>query len=246
MYDFSGKIVAVTGAAQGLGAAMVQRFLQDGAEGVAMLDLNQEGVKTTATRLDTTGTRTMSVVCNVADHQSVEEAFNQIIARFGRVDILINNAGITRDSMSHKMSVEQFDPVVQVSLNGTFYCVQQVLAGMREREWGRIISLSSLAADGNIGQANYSAAKAGIIGMTKTLSLELAQNHITVNCIAPGLINTDIIKSVPEKQMEIFLKSIPMHRVGEPDEVANLVAFLASDEAAYITGQCIKITGGLR
>lgn len=245
MYDFSGKIVAITGAAQGLGAAMAQRFLEDGAEGVALLDLNQEGLKATANRLDPAGTRTMTVLCNVADHRSVEEAFSQIIARFGRVDILINNAGITRDSMSHKMTVEQFDPVVQVSLNGAFYCAQQVIGGMRERGWGRIISLSSLAARGNVGQANYSAAKAGIIGMTKTLAMELASNHVTVNCIAPGLINTEIIKSVPEKQMEVFLKGIPMHRVGEPEEVASLAAFLASDEAAYITGQCIKITGGL-
>lgn len=246
MYDFNGKIVAVTGAAQGLGAAMVQRFLQEGAAGVALLDLNQEGLKATAARLDPAGTRTITVLCNVADHRSVEEAFSQISARFSRVDILINNAGITRDSMSHKMMVEQFDPVVQVSLNGAFYCVQQVIGGMRERGWGRVISLSSLAADGNIGQVNYSAAKAGVIGMTKTLALELASHNITVNCIAPGLINTDIIKSVPEKQMEVFLKNIPMHRVGEPEEVANLAVFLASDEAAYITGQCIKITGGLR
>lgn len=246
MYDFNEKIVAVTGAAQGLGAAMVQRFLQDGAAGVALLDLNQEGLKATAARLDPAGTHTITVLCNVADHHSVEEAFSQISARFGRVDILINNAGITRDSMSHKMTVEQFDPVVQVSLNGAFYCVQQVIGGMRERGWGRIISLSSLAADGNIGQVNYSAAKAGVIGMTKTFALELASHNITVNCIAPGLINTDIINSVPEKQMEVFLKNIPMHRVGEPDEVANLAVFLASDEAAYITGQCIKITGGLR
>lgn len=246
MYDFNGKIVAVTGAAQGLGAAMVQRFLQEGAAGVALLDLNQEGLKATVARLDPDGTRTITVLCNVADHRSVEEAFSQISARFGRVDILINNAGITRDSMSHKMMVEQFDPVVQVSLNGAFYCVQQVIDGMRERGWGRIISLSSLAADGNIGQVNYSAAKAGIIGMTKTLALELASHNITVNCIAPGLINTDIIKSVPEKQIEVFLKNIPMHRVGEPEEVANLAVFLASGEAAYITGQCIKITGGLR
>jgi NAD(P)-dependent dehydrogenase (short-subunit alcohol dehydrogenase family) len=246
MHEFNGKIVAVTGAAQGLGAAMAQRFLQDGAEGVALLDLNREGLQATVTRLDPAGTRTIAVLCNVADHRSVEEAFAQIGERFGRVDILINNAGITRDSMSHKMTVEQFDPVVQVSLNGAFYCAQQVIGPMRERGWGRIISLSSLAAGGNIGQANYSAAKAGIIGMTKTLALELAPNYITVNCIAPGLIKTEIIQSVPEKQMEAFLRSIPMHRVGEPEEVANLAAFLASDEAAYITGQCIKITGGLR
>ena len=246
MYDFNGKFVAVTGAAQGLGAAMAERFLQDGAAGVALLDMNEAGLKVTAARIDPAGTLILPVGCNVADHRSVEEAFGKIAARFGRIDILVNNAGITRDAMAHKMTAEQFDPVVQVSLYGAFYCVQQVIGGMRERGWGRIISLSSLAAGGNIGQANYSAAKAGIIGLTRTLALELAASNITVNCIAPGLINTDIIKSVPEKQMEVFLKNIPMHRVGEPAEVANLAAFLASDEAAYITGQCIKITGGLQ
>ena len=245
MYDFSGKIAVVTGAAQGLGAAMAQRFLQDGAEGVALLDLKQEALAATAARLDPVGKRTLAVLCNVAEPQSVEAAFARIGERFGRVDILINNAGITRDALAAKMTAAQFDPVVQVSLNGAFYCVQQVIGGMRERGWGRIISLSSLAARGNVGQANYAAAKAGIIGLTKTLAFELAQYNITVNCIAPGMINTDIIKTVPEKQMEVFLKNIPMHRVGEPEEVASLAAFLASDEAAYISGQCIKITGGL-
>ena len=246
MYSFKEKIVVVTGAAQGLGAAMAKRFLENGAAGVALLDLNSETLKATTTQLDPDGTRTLAVTCNVAEPQSVEEAFKQVMDRFGRVDILINNAGITRDILAHKMTVEQFDPVVQVSLNGAFYCVQQVINGMKEREWGRIISLSSLAARGNVGQSNYSAAKAGIIGLTKTLALELASKNITVNCIAPGLINTDIIKTVPDKQMEVFLKTIPMHRLGEPEEVANLAAYLASDEAAYISGQCIKIAGGLQ
>ncbi|MTI56582.1 3-oxoacyl-ACP reductase FabG [Geosporobacter ferrireducens] len=246
MYSFKEKIVVVTGAAQGLGAAMAKRFLEDGAAGVALLDMNSETLKATTTQLDPDGTRTLAMTCNVAESQSVEEAFKQVMDRFEKVDILINNAGITRDTLAHKMTVEQFDSVVQVSLNGAFYCVQQVINGMKEREWGRIISLSSLAARGNVGQSNYSAAKAGIIGLTKTLALELASKNITVNCIAPGLINTDIIKTVPDKQMEVFLKTIPMHRLGEPEEVANLAAYLASDEAAYISGQCIKIAGGLQ
>lgn len=245
MHDFGNRIVAVTGAAQGLGAAMAERFLRDGAKGVALLDLNQKTLEETTRRLDPDGVRTLAVACNVSNIDSVREAFGQIRERFGRVDILINNAGITRDALAHKMTAEQFDMVVQVSLNGAFYCVQQVLGGMREQGWGRIISLSSLAYRGNVGQANYSAAKAGIIGLTKTLALELASKNITVNCIAPGMINTDIIKTVPEKQMEGFLKTIPMHRVGEPEEVAALAAFLAGEEAAYISGQCIEITGAL-
>lgn len=246
MYDFSGKIAVITGAAKGLGAAMAQRFLEDGAQGVAMLDLTQDALTATAARLDPTGTRTQTVICNVADYQSVEAAFVEILARFGRVDILVNNAGITRDCLAAKMTAEQFDPVVQVSLNGAFYCARQVMGGMRERGWGRIISLSSIAHHGNVGQVNYSAAKAGIVGLTKTLSNELVSKNITVNCIAPGIINTDIIKTVPEKQMEAFLQMIPMHRFGEPEEVAGLAAFLASDEAAYISGQCIEINGGWR
>jgi len=246
MYDFSGKIAVITGAAKGLGAAMAQRFLEDGAQGVAMLDLTQDALTATAARLDPTGTRIQTVICNVADYQSVEAAFVEILARFGRVDILVNNAGITRDCLAAKMTAEQFDPVVQVSLNGAFYCARQVMGGMRERGWGRIISLSSIARHGNVGQVNYSAAKAGIVGLTKTLSNELVSKNITVNCIAPGIINTDIIKTVPEKQMEAFLQMIPMHRFGEPEEVAGLAAFLASDEAAYISGQCIEINGGWR
>lgn len=244
MYDFSEKIVVVTGAAQGLGAAITKRFLQDNAKAVAMLDLNRESLTAAAAQLDPDGGRTLPIVCNVADRCSVEQAFQTIAQRLGPADILVNNAGITRDALAHKMSAEQFDPVVQVSLYGAFYCIQQVIGGMRERGFGRIISMSSLASRGNVGQINYSAAKAGIIGMTKTLSMELGPKNITVNCVAPGMINTDIIKTVPEKTMAALVSSIPMRRIGEPEEVANLVAFLASDQAGYISGQCIKITGG--
>ena len=211
---------------------------------MALLDLNREQLEWTAGRMDPEGARTMTVLCNVADRYSVEQAFQKIIERFGRVDILVNNAGITRDALAHKMTADQFDATVQVSLYGAFYCVQQVIGGMRERGWGRIISMSSLAYRGNIGQLNYSAAKAGLIGMTKTLSMELGPKNITVNCVAPGMINTDIIKTVPEKTMQSIISSIPMRRVGEPEEVADLVTFLASDQASYISGQCIKITGG--
>jgi len=245
MYDFSQRIVAITGAAQGLGFAMAERFLQDGAPGVALLDVKEDALAQTKEQLDPSGARTCAVLCDVSNPDSVEQAFSQIFAHFGRVDILVNNAGITRDAFAAKMTVAQFDTVVQISLNGAFYCARQVIPGMREREWGRIISLSSMAAYGNIGQTNYSAAKAGVIGLTKTLSEELAPKHITVNCIAPGLINTDIIKTIPEKQMEGFVKNIPAGRIGEPEEVASLTAFLASEESAYISGQCIKISGGL-
>lgn len=243
MYDFSQKIVVITGAAQGIGAAMAERFLKDGAKGVALLDFNAEKLKETVARLDMEQSRTMAVTCDVSDPADVREAFGKVIARFGAVDILINNAGITRDAMSYKMTEEQFDTVLKVSLYGAFYCVQQVVNSMKERGYGRIISMSSIANRGNVGQTNYSSAKAGIVGMTKTLAMELSAKGITVNCIAPGMIHTDIIKTVPEKIQEQMKAQIPMHRFGKPEEVANLAAFLASDEAAYISGQCINING---
>ena len=246
MYDFSGKIIVITGAAQGLGYAMAERFLAGSAEGVALIDIQKDVLNNARAKLDPAGERTLPVICNVGGYSSVEEAFTKIQDHFGRVDILINNAGVTRDAIAGKMTPEQFDIAVQVSLNGAFYCARQVIAGMRERGWGRIISVSSMAAEGNVGQANYGAAKAGVIGLTNTLSDELASKGITVNSIAPGLINTDIIQTIPEPVMEKLINKIPARRIGQPDEVADLVAFLASEEAAYISGQNIKISGGLR
>ena len=244
MYDFSGKIAVVTGAAQGLGEAIAKRFLNDGIPGVALLDLNEEVLAATAVRLNPEGNRVLPVACDVSDPDSVAQAFQAVERRFGTVDILVNNAGITRDAMSYKMTSSQFDAAVKVSLYGSFYCVQQVVNGMRKRGYGRIVSMSSLASRGNVGQLNYASAKAGIIAMTQTLSMELGRYNITANCVAPGMINTDIIKTVPEKNMNAILSNIPMRRVGEPEEVASLVAFLASDEASYISGQCVRITGG--
>ena len=244
MYDFSGKIAVVTGAAQGLGEAIAKRFLNDGIPGVALLDLNEEVLAATAVRLNPEGNRVLPVACDVSDPDSVAQAFQAVERRFGTVDILVNNAGITRDAMSYKMTASQFDAAVKVSLYGSFYCVQQVVNGMRKRGYGRIVSMSSLASRGNVGQLNYASAKAGIIAMTQTLSMELGRYNITANCVAPGMINTDIIKTVPEKNMNAILSNIPIRRVGEPEEVASLVAFLASDEASYISGQCVRITGG--
>ena len=246
MYDFSGRIIVVTGAAKGLGYAMAERFLADNAAGVALLDINARDLEDAKKRLDPKDERTLSVVCDVGNYKSVEVAFTKVHDNFKQVDVLINNAGITRDALAVKMTPEQFDLTVQVSLNGAFYCAKQVMAGMRERGWGRIISLSSMAAEGNFGQANYAAAKAGIIGMTRTLSDELVGNGVTVNCIQPGLINTDIIETIPDNVMEKLINHIPAKRIGQPKEVADLIAFLASEQSSYISGQSIKISGGLR
>lgn len=243
MYDYNGKVAVVTGAAQGIGACIAERFLREGAD-VVMLDLKEDVLVSKAAEIDPEREHTMVLPLDVADYDAVADAFRKITERYGKVDILVNNAGITRDAMAHKMTPEQFDMVLKVSLYGAFNCSRQVIAGMKERNYGRIISLSSLANRGNIGQLNYSSAKAAIVGFTKTLSMELAANGITVNCVAPGMIYTDIIKTVPDKVQEQMKAMVPAKRFGQPEEVANLVAFLASDEAAYISGQSINITGG--
>lgn len=243
MYDYNGKVAVVTGAAQGIGACIAERFLREGAD-VVMLDLKEDVLVSKAAEIDPEREHTMVLPLDVADYDAVADAFRKNTERYGKVDILVNNAGITRDAMAHKMTPEQFDMVLKVSLYGAFNCSRQVIAGMKERNYGRIISLSSLANRGNIGQLNYSSAKAAIVGFTKTLSMELAANGITVNCVAPGMIYTDIIKTVPDKVQEQMKAMVPAKRFGQPEEVANLVAFLASDEAAYISGQSINITGG--
>lgn len=245
MYDFSGKVIVITGAAQGLGYSIAERFLKESANKVVMIDLKEEALYQAQKALDPDGKFTLALPCDVSDGQAVAETFKKIEETYSQVDILINNAGITRDAMAHKMSGAQFDAVLKVSLYGAFNCCQQVLNGMRERKYGKIISLSSMGGiNGNIGQANYSAAKAGVIGLTKTLALENGSKGINVNAIAPGMINTDIIKTVPDKVQDLLKSKIPMGRFGEPSEIANLALFLASDESSYISGQCICITGG--
>ena len=236
---FENRCAIVTGAAQGLGFAIAKRLNDEGCK-VAMLDINEEKVSASAAQLS----GCFGMKCDVSSAEDISRAVKAAAEKLGGVDILVNNAGITRDAMSYKMTAGQFDAAVKVSLYGSFYCVQQVVNGMRERGYGRIVSMSSLASRGNVGQLNYASAKAGIIAMTQTLSMELGRYNITANCVAPGMINTDIIKTVPEKNMNAILSNIPMRRVGEPEEVASLVAFLASDEASYISGQCVRITGG--
>jgi 3-oxoacyl-[acyl-carrier protein] reductase len=241
---YEGKYAVVTGGSKGIGAAIVKRFLDDGMEGVALLGRGVSALEETAKRLDPTGKRAVAVQCDVSDLENVEEAFSSIFKRFESVEVLVNNAGFTRDAVFHRMSAEQFTDVIDVHLKGAFYCTKQVAEHMRKRKSGRIISISSNAAYGNVGQANYSAAKAALIGLTNTLAMELGSKNVTVNCVAPGLINTDIIKSIPDNIMTELLKSIPLGRIGEPEEVAGVVSFLAGPDGSYITGQCINCAGG--
>jgi len=244
MGKLTGKFAAVTGGAQGIGYAIVERFLEDDAAGVALLDLNEEGAKAAALALDPTGKRVLPVACDVSDPDSVHAAFETIHAAFGRVDILVNNAGITRDAMFHKMKAENARKVMDVHFFGTFYCCQEVIPGMRERAYGKIVNISSVSAFGNVGQSNYAAAKSAIDGFTRSLALESARKNITVNSIMPGMINTDMLKSQPPEILQKKIDALPMQRLGEPSELAAVVAFLACDDSSFVTGNTIMVCGG--
>ncbi len=246
MGNLTGRFAVVTGAGKGIGYAVAKRFLEDNVAGVALFDMDYELVCASAKELDPTGQRVMAVKCDVSDPENVNEAFQKVFDRFGKVDILVNNAGITRDAMFHKMTVEQAKKVMDVHFYGTFYCCQAVIPGMREREYGKIVNISSTSAFGNIGQANYSAAKAAIDGFTRTLALESARKNITVNSIAPGMVNTDILKTIPENIMQQKINATPAQRLGEPSEIASVASFLASDDSSWVTGNCILACGGLK
>jgi len=243
MKDLNGRFGVVTGAGKGIGRAIAQRLLDENISGLAILDWNGELLEQTAKELDPSGTRVLPLQCNIADAQQVHEVFEQINAHFGRVDILINNAGITRDAIFHKMTPEQIKQVMDVNFFGTYNCINEVVPGMRERSYGKIISLSSTSALGNAGQANYAASKAAIEGLTKTLAKELARKNITVNCIAPALIETDMMMAVPEERMAQYLASLPMQRMGKPEEIASVAAFLSSDDSSYVSGVVLIASG---
>ena len=246
MGKLTGKIAVVTGAGKGIGRAIAERFLEDDAQGIAILEYDLALAENTAREMDPTGQRVIAVKCNVASQEDVNNAFATVNEKFGRVDILVNNAGITRDAMFHKMTVEQANAVLDVNFYGTFYCCQAVIGGMREREYGKIINISSTSAFGNIGQTNYAASKAAIDGFTRTLALESARKNITVNSIAPGMIETDILKTIPADIMQQKIKSVPANRLGQPSEIASVASFLACDDSSWVTGNCILACGGLK
>ena len=246
MGKLTGRYAVVTGAGKGIGRAIAKRFLEDDVAGVALLDMDADLVAATAKELDPTGEKAISIKCNVADQANVNEAMAAITAKFGRIDILVNNAGITRDAMFHKMTDAQAHMVIDVNFFGTFYCCQAVIAGMREREYGKIINISSTSAFGNIGQTNYSASKAAIDGFTRTLALESARKGITVNSIAPGMIETDILKTIPADIMAQKISNVPANRLGQPSEIASVASFLASDDSSWVTGNCILACGGTK
>jgi len=239
-------IAIVTGAGRGIGEAIARRLARDGAR-VACVSRTEANASRTAEAINATtpeAARAYSV--DVADRKAVGALCEQILTDFGRVDILVNNAGLTRDGLAMRMSEEDWDLVLDTNLKGSFNFIQGVMRPMVKQRSGRIINISSVAGlAGNAGQANYSASKSGLIGLTKTLALELASRSITVNAVAPGFITTDMTVGLPDTVKNSVLQKIPLGRFGEPDDIAGAVAFLAGPEGRYITGQVITVDGGM-
>jgi len=237
------RVALVTGAGGGIGAATARRFAREGAR-VVVNDARVEGLEAVAGEIRAAGGTARVVAGDVSRRADCERMVREAVEAFGRLDILINNAAINRDAMAAKMTEEQWDAVLAVNLKGTFLCAQAALPGMRERGWGRVVNTSSIGALGNIGQANYAASKAGVLGLTRTLALEYARYGVTVNAVAPGPVMTAMLAGVPDAIKEKIVAQVPAGRIASPDEIASVHVFLASDEAAFITGQVLFVDGG--
>ncbi|MEC5425616.1 3-oxoacyl-ACP reductase FabG [Virgibacillus sp. C22-A2] len=239
------KVAVITGAANGIGFQAARTFAREGAT-VVIADFDQEKGAESEEQLTAEGMNCKFIQVDVADRQSVDEMVGKVVAEYGNVDILINNAGITRDAMLSKMKPEQFKQVIDVNLTGVFNCTQAVLPSMISQGKGKIISTSSVTGVyGNVGQTNYAAAKAGIIGMTKTWAKELARKGINVNAVVPGFTETNMVEGVPENVLEKMKAQIPMQRLGKPEDIANAYLFLSSDEADYVNGHVLHVDGGI-
>ena len=234
------RVALVTGGTRGIGRAIVDRLKADGLQVAAGYSGNDSAAEACAKELDV-----MVVKGNVGNFADCQSAVEKVTAQLGPIDVLVNNAGITRDGVFHRMNAEQWSEVIRVNMDSLFNMTRQVIEGMREREWGRIINISSINGQkGQIGQTNYSAAKAGMIGFTKALALENAKKGVTVNCIAPGYIDTEMVQAVPEKVLEGIIAGIPVGRLGRGEEIADMVAFLAGEHAGYVTGSTLSLNGG--
>ncbi|MCK4348934.1 MAG: 3-oxoacyl-[acyl-carrier-protein] reductase [Thermoplasmatales archaeon] len=244
--DKINKVALVTGSSRGIGRAIALELAKSG---ISIVINNhedpQEGIKV-VNEIDKIGQRAIYLQADVSDPEQVKKMIEKIIEEFGRIDILINNAGITEDKMLENMDIDQWNRVIAVNLTGTFNCTKAVIKYMKIQGSGKIVNISSISAQtGNMGQSNYSASKGGIISFTKTVAKEYAKDGININAVAPGFIETKMLETIPEKLMQKLLSQVPVRRLGKPEEVAKLVHFLASDDANYITGQVININGGL-
>lgn len=243
------KVAIVTGSGRGIGEGIVMRFVEEGAK-VIVNDVNEADANNVVNQVKAKGGQAIAVLGSVAERSVVEKMVDMAVKEFGTLDIIVNNAGITRDAILHKMTDDQWNAVITVNLTGVFYGIQCAARYMREKQSGKIINISSTSALGNAGQLNYSATKAGVIGMTKTAAKELGPKNVNVNAIAPGMIWTDMMKNMPSesiKQMDAMLPYIvPLNRKGSPRDIANLALFLASDESSFITGQVIFCDGGMK
>ena len=244
MIDLSGRIAIVTGASRGIGRGIAARLAKQGAHVVAAA--RGENAKGTADEISASGGKAEHIALEMTDSAAVEGAVADVIARLGRVDILVNNAGIAKDQLMLRLKRDDWDAVIGTNLTATFVLTQLVLKQMIRQRSGRIISISSVVGQsGNAGQANYAASKAGLIGFSKAVAQEVASRGITVNVVAPGLIETDMTKAMTESAHEQWVSKIPLKRLGTSDDIATAVCFLASDEASYITGQVLAVNGGM-
>ncbi len=242
----NGKVALVTGASRGIGRAIALRLAQAGADVIVNYAGSEAAAAETVAKIKELGREAVMIKANVGNSEEVNEMFKQALERFGKLDILVNNAGITRDNLIMRMKEEEWDDVIETNLKGVFNCIKAATRPMMKQRGGRIINITSVVGVlGNAGQANYVAAKAGVIGLTKTTARELASRGITVNAVAPGFIDTDMTAKLPDEVKESLLSQIPLGRLGQAEDIAEVVCFLASDAAGYMTGQTLHVDGGM-
>ena len=243
--SLEGKVAVVTGSGRGIGLGIAKKLCEKGAA-IVISDVNEANAQAGAASIKAMGGQAIYTLADVSKFEDAQNLIDAAIQRMGKVDILVSNAGINKDMMLHKMTADAWNAVIGVNLTGVFNCMRAVINHMREREYGRIINISSASyLNGNIGQANYAAAKAGVIALTRTCAKENGKKNITCNAIVPGFIDTEMTRGVPKKAWDIMVSKISMGRAGTPEDIGNMIAFLASDEAAYITQGIFEVGGGM-